>query len=922
MFKTAIIIIRNLQKSDWSLLLISLAVLFLYSFYTVQFLFFTPYPGFAITSVSGGWQITDSFQPDFQVDDVLIQIGDLTFGAYQKNRLVVPFAGYAPEEFVTLILRSGDQITLQMPQPSLQDRLRRMLFGAWFFPFWLVGTAVLLFIRPRDLSWRLLVALMYVIAIWLVTGTISVWRIAGVRLVLGAAEWLTIPIILHLHLVAPIPIFPRLRRFLIPSLYVLCFVLAILEFWQIPSGNLPLLFQALAILLSLCLLLYRYFRKAALPQERLATRLMLAGIALAFGPSILLIIFPQVLNLNIPSSIGLTISLIALPILPLFYVYAIYKRQLGNLEFRANRLLSMYSFILLYPPLFLVLYLVGSQTINSAGSRTIYFLFISTAFVLATPSLLTRFQKIVNRIAHGTQYNQDDIVRVFADQIPSILQRDKLITLLKQEITVALLIRESALYILKGDSFVCWYHKGFGSEGTEQLTQDQLHQLLLQSGAYRAPNHVAKNIDWVRLALPLTVRDIHIGIWLFGRRDPDDFYPEQDIALLQTLANQTATVIENISLYEALQRQANSLATEVDQRTAELQAERDRTQAILDNAAEGIFFIDNRGFILYMNPRMNQLTGFSDQDMLGKTISIWQIEESKTINGQIWVAITSGQKWSGELTLRRQSKITYDASLTITPLQMAQGQLTGFVGVLSDISKFKEVDRLKSDIIANVSHELRTPLTNITLYHSLLRRAGEGKRQQYLDTLHTETERLTNLIQDLLDLSKLDTGSIQVELEPMHIKPIIDAVIAASQKQADKKHITIQREVPTPLPSAMADVSQIEQVLTNLVGNAINYTPSGGHVNINAGEGQMESLPAIWIRVTDNGYGIVAEDLPHVFERFFRGKTAKDNDVSGTGLGLAICKKIIDHHGGQIKVDSHMGKGTTFEVWLKTTPYL
>jgi PAS domain S-box-containing protein len=908
-----------LDKTDRPILALSLAILLLYFFFTAIFIWFTPYPGFAFTATVDGWRVNDSTQLILEVDQVLVQIDDLTYQQYLENIGRVPFDGYEPGDMVPNVITSdGQTIELQMPEPRLDDMLRRLVATLWFFPFWLAGTAVLLFLRPRDLRWKLLIAFLYLIALWIVVGSIANWQVAyslSISIILG---WLLVPVVLHLHLVVPSPIGEKFVSRIAPILYLGAAIMAIVNINQAHSlFNLSIVALGAAIVISIVLLIIRSVQKNTSVSNRNSSRLMLVGIGLAFGPAILLVIIPQLFGIVLPNTFGLSVAFIALPVLPISYTYAIYKRQLGQLEFRANRLLGLYSFILIFPSLFIMLLLFGDQWIVTSGSRTFYILLISIIFVLATPPLLRRFQQGLNRLAYGTVHDPDDILRVFAKQIPTALTREALIRPLVKDIMPALLIRQSALCLYEGDGLEVVY--------TQRVPKNEIPKtarhldLLLKSPAVYLPPDDTKTglVDWVRLSIPLITREETIGAWLFGRRDPDDFYPQNDIDLLQTLANQLAPVVENISLYEALQQHADSLAIEVANRTAELKSEKDRTQAVLDSAGEGIFFTDPAGVILYANRAMALQSGYDAEELRGKTLDLWQSEDdSPEIYREMWTAIFAGEEWTGEMLLQQKDGKYTDVNLAIAPIQSEDGDLTGFVGVQSDISKLKEIDRVKSNIISSVSHELKTPLTTIKTYLMLIKRGKEEKRDGYLTVLNRETDRLTNIIQDLLDLSKLDAGKIPSKLAPIDLDIAANEVIISCSTRAIAKEISLELDSDPQLPPAFADRNQLEQVLTNLVVNALNYTPPGGNVVVTTGRGQMNGHMAVWCRISDDGPGVDPIDLPHLFDRFYRGQAALESGEPGTGLGLAICKEIIERHNGKLDVSSQPGEGAAFTVWL------
>ena len=908
------------NRSDWRLLAVSLAVFVVYAFYALSYILLTPYPGVEITPFDAGWKINDTVQPGVEVEDVLVQIGDLSYEQYLEDWLSVPFRGYLPGEIVPNVVKDdGQELELEMPQPSLDDRLKRLVATLWFFPFWLAGTSVLLFLRPRDRRWQLLIAIMYLTAIWIVVGSIANWQVSGSRYIAIIVGWSMVPVFLHLHLTVPNPLIARRQRLIIPALYCIIFVLATAELLQLLPRSTSIMAISLAILCSFLLLIYRTFSKRTPISDRHSARLMLAGLGLAFGPALLLVILPLIAGISIPSVLALSIAFISLPILPISYTYAIYKRQLGALEFRANRLLSLYSFILIYPTLFVLVLLLGEQWITTSGTRTVYLLFVSIVFVLAIPPLVRRMQDAVNRLAYGTEHDPDDILRVFASQIPSTLNRNTMTVSLTKDILPSMLIRQSALVLDSDDGAVDLMYAERVPETTLPKSRAQLEALQAGAGEYRPPNNSQLDrLDWVRLTIALVTRDQTLGVWLFGRRDPDDFYPQNDIELLQTLANQMTPVIENVRLYEALQRHADNLAEQVAERTAELQAERDRTQAILDSAGEGIFFTDQAGIILYTNAEMALQSGYSTDELRGKSLDLWKTDEqTPEAYRHMWTAVYTGSGWSGELLLERQDGSYTDVSLAVAPINSPDGELTGFVGVQSDISKLKEVDRVKSNIISSVTHELKTPLTTIKTYLMLLRRGKPEKKENYMTVLDRETDRLATIIEDLLDLAKLETGKIPTRLEPVSITDAVDAVVTSCNARIQSNRMNVATGVSPDLPLALADRSQLELVLTNLVVNALNYTPSGGDINIDSGFVENGEGAEIWIRVSDNGPGIAAIDLPHLFDRFYRGETALDSGAPGTGLGLAICKEIVERHQGRIEAKSAQGSGAAFTVWLK-----
>jgi PAS domain S-box-containing protein len=227
--------------------------------------------------------------------------------------------------------------------------------------------------------------------------------------------------------------------------------------------------------------------------------------------------------------------------------------------------------------------------------------------------------------------------------------------------------------------------------------------------------------------------------------------------------------------------------------------------------------------------------------------------------------------------------------------------------------RLTELDELKSKFVSDVSHELRTPLTNLSLYLYLLERAKPEKRDQYLSTLKEQTVRLSQLIENILDLSRLDSDKQAPEFGPLALNEVVEQVVEVHQPRAESAGLELSFEPGVQLPLIRGDTGQLVRVITNLIANAINYTPAG-YVRLRTYFDPTRRQ--VCLSVEDSGIGITAEDLPHLFGRFYRGRHASQSDIPGTGLGLAIVKEIVGQHNGDIEVRSEVGKGSAFFVWL------
>jgi signal transduction histidine kinase len=561
---------RHIEAS-WPLIVLAAAMLLVGFGYTLAFLLWTPYPG---VDYDTNWQVIAfdmpcASKPDWctmrdnalQIGDQFLSIGDLTLSQYRANPTLVPFGGYHEGDKVPLTVLHGGEVrktVWQMLGPTGSTYFIRLAGFLIFLPFWLAGTVILLFLRPRDRVWRLLIAFNYTTAIWIAAGIPSVMRAGYSALVLRFITWLMLATYLNLHILVPSPLLSDgWRRHWAGVLYTACTCIgigAVLNLVPTALNNLALL---AALAGSLTLLIYRVFRPQA-PATRLSLRLMLWGNALAFGPGLVLYVIPSFTESSVAGRVPITVMMLAIALQPFFYIYAMYKNRLGNLEFRANRVLSLFAFLTLYVTAFLFTFLVGSRSIEFSTQAIAFSLIVAVIFVSGAIFVRPPFQRLIDRLAYGTEHNAGDIIRAFADQIPRALNREALVRLLTTQVAPSLLIRSSALYQIDQPAVAVLYTEG--APGPTEAPPAGVDLLLAQGGVYRpaGPENDGP-FAWVRLAIPITLGDKAVGVWLLGKRDPDDYYPRPDIELLTTLANQIGVALENIRLFENLQHRAAEL---------------------------------------------------------------------------------------------------------------------------------------------------------------------------------------------------------------------------------------------------------------------------------------------------------------------------------------------------------------------------
>ncbi|RMF31259.1 MAG: PAS domain S-box protein [Chloroflexi bacterium] len=426
--------------------------------------------------------------------------------------------------------------------------------------------------------------------------------------------------------------------------------------------------------------------------------------------------------------------------------------------------------------------------------------------------------------------------------------------------------------------------------------------------------HVARILGTRQaIAAPLVVQDQVIGFLEVS----GPTLQERDLAAMTLFADQVAAALENAQLYEEIQRHNRRLEELIAQRTAQLRQEKERLEAILAHAADGIILTDAEGTILYVNQAWERMTGYSAEEVLGRTPRLQQSGETPlALYRQMWATISRGQVWQGELRNRRKDGSLYYVDLTIAPVTDALGKVTGFVGVQRDITHLKEVEALKQRFIAQVSHELRSPLTNLKLYQTLLQREATENQKRYLEVLERETRRLEYLIEDLLTVAQLERGADRLRREPLDLNEVVMQMADQHRYAAEKEGITLEEALAPSLPPVGADRDQIEQALHRLLTNALQYTPQGGRVTLRTATVEREGETWVTIAVEDTGRGIPSHELPYIFERFYRGESARAAQKPGAGLGLTVVREILRRHGGEVTVESEVGKGSTFTLWL------
>jgi len=357
----------------------------------------------------------------------------------------------------------------------------------------------------------------------------------------------------------------------------------------------------------------------------------------------------------------------------------------------------------------------------------------------------------------------------------------------------------------------------------------------------------------------------------------------------------------------------NYLTMRLRQTLAEIAAEKQKVEAILQHMADGILALDRAGTIILVNPAARQILHLSPERRLEGLLPS-QVLPDFDVMPLVRRALMTRSELSDQLSLEEPERVL---EAHVTPLWTGDDEINGFVVVLHDITEQQKLERMRKEFVANVSHELRTPLTTIKSYvETLLEGAMENRQvgRRFLNVVDSEADRMNRLVADLLQLSQIDYLQVRWDRKLLPVSELVDDVYDKLHGQAERSGVELACEYSDGL-YVYGDFDRLQQVLLNLASNALKFTPEGGTVDLMA---QPKGRDFVEFVVRDNGVGIPEDDLPRVFDRFYRVDKARSRELGGTGLGLAIAREIVQAHGGTINVESEVGKGTSVTFTVPT----
>ncbi len=423
------------------------------------------------------------------------------------------------------------------------------------------------------------------------------------------------------------------------------------------------------------------------------------------------------------------------------------------------------------------------------------------------------------------------------------------------------------------------------------------------------------------LAVPLLIDEETLGAMLFLSQRPEAFDEEQ-LPLAAAAATQVAAAVYNEELFRLIRDQAAQQGGMI----REKRIEASKSRAILESIAEGVLVTDAANRIVLFNEAAERILQLDRQHVVGQPASdfIGLYGEA----GERWMRALQrwheGRSADDALTSPIEARLTLDdgrfVSLTVAPVEF-EGEFQGTVTTFRDVTQEVEVDRLKSEFVATVSHELRTPMTSVKGYVEMMLMEAVGdindQQRRFLEVIKANIDRLGALVNDLLDISRIEAGRVELELEPIHVEKLLQEIRESflRRSRVESKPMTITIEADTLLPAVSADRDRLRQIVHNLVENSFNYTPADGEILLKASRCDGNRIE---ISIKDTGIGIQPAEQERIFERFFRGEQALTQSVAGSGLGLSIVRQLVEMHGGEIDLESQgrPGAGTTFFVRL------
>ena len=920
------------------LALASIIFLIWSAFYDLQ----QPHDGIIEQDPSGLIREIDPSGPTYQnlrVGDIVVSIDGVSF-----TEAFPLYSGKKPGDKVKLgVDRDGKftPITFQLAELPSSIVISKLVVITIALIFWGVGVGVQA-LKPAKEGTALAFLFCQVSAVLLAAGMVSAIGPQWASGLFNFLIWIIGPITVHFHLYFPQRTEITGQRVLLLILYVIA-ILGGLPYlilgpatiqaneWYSLYLTVSRLFLAINLIIVVGLLFYSY-RHTTTPGVRGKIRIVVLGGILSALPLVILTVLPDAI-IKTPL-VPYSAAFLLLAIVPLTYGYAIFRHRLIEIEKHVNRGATYILVFSILGGFLLILYAILERWVHiPIADNPLIITLLVLIFASIFAPLHGVIQRFVDSIFYGGWYDYRSAVTQISQRLEQITELKELAETVSERLVNTLQLEDTCVFLrdFDGDFSV------IEVSPQESIQKDRSSSFpvlpkssltfLLRIGAVEKSSlrdalseislspeeHELLNSEQVHLWVPIVGHGQILGLLALGPKYGGDIYSGEDLDILRVVSRQLSPIIENIHLLNQLRQYAAELESRVEERTAELHDAKERAEAVLTNVGDGVFVTNLEGEISTVNVAFEEQSGYSAIELNGNTIyDLLGKQNDSTVVDVMKATLPKGEIWRGELITERKSGSLYDVQLTIAPVRDQSGKMVSYVGSQRDITRQKELDRLKDQLIFDVSHELRTPVSNLNMYLELLDGCQPEKRSGYLEVLKGETNRLIDLIESILDLSRLDMyKSKKVKFSEININLIAAQVVDVHRPLADSAGIKLSYQLDPSIPKIKGEQNQLARLVTNLLSNAIRYTPEGSVELKTFTNGNNACL-----QVIDTGFGIDEEDLPHLFDRFYRGRKVSQSKITGTGLGLAIVREIVEIHEGRIDVESVVDEGSVFSVWL------
>ena len=383
------------------------------------------------------------------------------------------------------------------------------------------------------------------------------------------------------------------------------------------------------------------------------------------------------------------------------------------------------------------------------------------------------------------------------------------------------------------------------------------------------------------------------------------------------IKEQTKELTDELKQLEDAHNQTKGLLTEVETKRLLLEQQAQDLQMYrlaVENVSDHIVITDADGIILYANKAVEKITGFPRAEIIGKKAGVqWGKLMSNELYHQLWEQIKiNKQSFTGEFNNKRKNGEMYVAEAKVSPIVDDEGNVTFFVGIERDITKMREIDRMKSEFISLASHQLRTPLSAMKWFLEMLMVGDIGKlstdQKEIINNINDSNERMIELVNTLLDVSRIESGKLIIDPKPTDLRMLLNGLLSELEPQLKKRNQVINVDLPQGLPEVLIDPKLIRQVYMNYLTNAIKYSPQDTTIILRITQTPSELIS----EVRDEGRGIALSEQDRIFQKFFRASNTGKQDTDGNGLGLYLVKSIVESSGGKVWFESVEGKGTSF----------